>query len=125
MARSSRSYRMAACVGLVGLVGLGAGCSPLRETVIPNYPLPTLDPVRASASAPPPVVPPTAHATRPPASGVVQAQATLPATTPPAPPLAPDVNALVQSAVAGNPRLARANALVEVARGRVLQAGLW
>ena len=55
---------------------------------------------------------------------MVQAQATLPATAPPAPPLASDVNALVQAAAAGNPRLARANALVEVARGRVLQAGL-
>ncbi len=34
------------------------------------------------------------------------------------------MNALVQSALAGNPRLARANALVEAASGRVVQAGL-
>ncbi len=35
-----------------------------------------------------------------------------------------DVNSLVQTALAANPRLARANALVDAAQGRMIQAGL-
>lgn len=122
MARSSRLIRIAV---FAGMIGLGAGCSTLRPEPIPTYPQPGTDPARASASAPPSAVIPSTHTTPRPASGVVQAQATLPTiTTPSAAPPAADVNALVQAAVAGNPRLARANALVEAARGRVVQAGL-
>jgi outer membrane protein, heavy metal efflux system len=55
---------------------------------------------------------------QPPASGLVQAQAT---TTTAA---VGDVNSLVQTALAANPRLGRANSLVESAQGRMIQAGL-
>jgi cobalt-zinc-cadmium efflux system outer membrane protein len=53
---------------------------------------------------------------------VIQAQATVPPPAVPASP--PTLDDLVRTAVATNPRLARANALVEAARGRHIQAGL-
>lgn len=134
MARSSRFVRIAA---FAGVIGLGAGCSTLRPEPIPTSPQPGLEPVRASAYAPASVVLPATHTTPRPAAGVVQAQATLPTTAGPTPGTLPptvpppsavavaaDVDALVQSAFTANPRLARANALVEAARGRVVQAGL-
>lgn len=123
----ARSSRLARIVAFAGVVGLGAGCSTLRPEPIPTHPQQRFDPQGASAHAPASAVRPAAHASPRPPSGVVQAQATIPATPPTAavPPPAPaDVNTLVQAAVAGNPRLARANALVEAARGRVVQAGL-
>lgn len=93
------------------VVGLGVGCAATR----PEADAPPLAIVSAKSTwATSPVV------ARPKAaSTVVQAQATAPAAPAPA-----DVNALVQSALASNPRLARANALVESARGRYVQAGL-
>ncbi len=79
----------------VALIGLGAGCS--------TPPRATLDPLPLS------VLKPAAESVR--------------AQTPPAP-TPSDVNGLVQSALTASPRLAKANALVEAARGRHEQAGL-
>jgi cobalt-zinc-cadmium efflux system outer membrane protein len=79
----------------------------------------------AGCATPPthPVLKPITHAQRPPERlppVIQQAQATVPTPTP-----APtSLNALLESAYATNPRLTRANALVEAARGRFLQAGL-
>jgi cobalt-zinc-cadmium efflux system outer membrane protein len=92
------------CVTGVALVGVGVGCSTFRE---PAFPVHADAAVRSAAPRP---------------AGVVQAQAVAP--TPQAVPTPADVNGLVQAAVTANPRLARANALVEAARGRFVQAGL-
>jgi cobalt-zinc-cadmium efflux system outer membrane protein len=91
------------CATGVSLVALGVGCSTVHQ---PAFPVHTAPAVRSAA---------------PRATTLVQAQAVEP---PPPAPTPADVNGLVQSAVTANPRLARANALVEAARGRFVQAGL-
>lgn len=125
---TTRSSRLAA---LAGAVGLGTGCSALRPDPIPTYPQAGLNQVQTAAAGRPPAANSVSPLASRPTSGVQQAQATLPSTntptatpTPTAPAAATDVDSLVQSAFAANPRLGRANALVDAARWRIVQAGL-
>ena len=80
----------------LALLGLGAGCAT-----------PPKPPLERPATA---ALKPTPEAVR--------------AQTPPVAPPPSDVNGLVASALAASPRLAKANVLVESARGRWVQAGL-
>lgn len=79
-----------------GLLALSAGCTTVQHSTTPPA---------ARAQLPPPAV-------------------QTPTVVPSPAPTPSDVNGLVQTALAANPKLAKANSLIEAARGRYVQAGL-